>query len=265
MSVKAVWQIQIQITYPGVNNFSAFAYDGLGRNVSIVETTAGSVTSTKQFVWAGGNKARESRDGLGALLTQFFKRGQIISATKYFYEKDHLGSVREMTNSAGSSVSDRSYDPFGRVSVNSETVSPDFGYGSYYVHPRSGLNLTRNRAYNSVFGRFINRDRMRERGGHNLFSYVSNKPVSRTDPSGNAMIGMPSLPNILCVFFPSLCQPHEPPPEPPNDPPSNPPNEPPSDPNHSGHCGPYRADPPEAGNPPTGGDFGGLLLSLIHI
>lgn len=161
-----------------------------------------------------------------------------------------------MTNSAGSSVSDRSYDPFGRVSVNSETVSPDFGYGSYYVHPRSGLNLTRNRAYNSVFGRFINRDRMRERGGHNLFSYVSNKPVSRTDPSGNAMIGMPSLPNILCVFFPSLCQPHEPPPEPPNDPPSNPPNEPPSDPNHSGHCGPYRADPPEAGNPPTGGDFG---------
>ncbi|HEY9772240.1 MAG TPA: hypothetical protein V6C81_00365, partial [Planktothrix sp.] len=35
-----------KITYPGSNNFSIFDYDGFSRNVEIVETTSGSVTST---------------------------------------------------------------------------------------------------------------------------------------------------------------------------------------------------------------------------
>ncbi len=65
----------IKITYPGSNNFSTFVYDGLGRNVSIVETTAGSVTSTKQFVW-NGNFRKEERDGTGALTKKFFVEGQ---------------------------------------------------------------------------------------------------------------------------------------------------------------------------------------------
>src|SRR5882762_1909303 len=52
----------IKITYPGSNNFSSFVYDGLSRNASIVETTAGSVTSTKQFVWSGVDR-KEERDG----------------------------------------------------------------------------------------------------------------------------------------------------------------------------------------------------------
>ena len=37
-----------------------FTYDGFGRNVEIVETVSGSVTSTKQFVWDFGAKAREA-------------------------------------------------------------------------------------------------------------------------------------------------------------------------------------------------------------
>jgi YD repeat-containing protein len=44
-----------KIVYPGSGNTSQFAYDALGRNVSIVETVSGSVTSTKPFVWAGVN------------------------------------------------------------------------------------------------------------------------------------------------------------------------------------------------------------------
>jgi hypothetical protein len=82
-----------------VNNYSSFVYDGYGRNVSIVETVAGSVTSTKMFVWVGGSRCEE-RDGTGAVTKQFFDRGQVNSTTKYLYNKDHLDSIREMSLTA---------------------------------------------------------------------------------------------------------------------------------------------------------------------
>lgn len=206
----------IKITYPGVNNFSTFMYDGLSRNVSIVETTAGSVTSTKQFVWNGGNKAQEERDGTGTIIKKFFVSGQTNSGTNYFYTADHLAnptnlasqfqqtalkagmvfspaftsSIREMTNTSGIIQSQMAYDPFGRAFQLQGTISPDFQFGDYYSHARSGLNLTLTRAYSSSLGRFINRDFAGEFGGVNLFRYMENHPVLGVDPSGRCAIAV---------------------------------------------------------------------------
>ena len=178
----------IKITYPGTNNFSSFAYDGLGRNVSIVETTAGSVTSTKQFVWARDKmrpyQACEERDGSGVLTKKFFDRGQMNSSTKYFYNRDHLGSIREMTDNTGVVQAQYSFDPYGQITKILETVPSDFGYAGYYSHSRSGLNLTLMRAYSSAQGRFINRDPIEETGGVNLYCYLSDQPVAGSDMSG---------------------------------------------------------------------------------
>lgn len=187
-----------------MNNFSSFVYDGLSRNVSIVETTTGAVTSTKMFVWAK-DKMRpyafcEERDGSGTLTKKFFGRGQVNSATKYFYDFDHLGSVREMTDNSGGIQAQYALDPFGRVSKISESVASDFGYAGYYLHARSGLNLTKTRAYSALQGRFINRDSIEENGGLNLFGYALNNPVSLTDPSGTATLSLPSI----CKLVPWL-------------------------------------------------------------
>ncbi len=101
------------------NNFSSFVYDGQERNVSIVETTAGSVTSTKHFVWSMDKKRRysacEERDGSGTLTKKFFALGQMNSTTKYFYDRDHVGSIREMADNFGSVQAEYAFDPFGRV------------------------------------------------------------------------------------------------------------------------------------------------------
>ena len=80
------------------------------------------------------------------------------------------------------------YDTYGQVTKTAGTADSDFQFAGYYVHTRSGLNLTRTRAYSSSFGRFINRDRIGEWGGINLYGYVENAPVSAIDPSGNASI-----------------------------------------------------------------------------
>lgn len=164
-----------------------------------METTAGSVTGTKQFVWATDRKrpykACEERDGSGVLTKKFFGRGQMNSTTKYFYDKDHLTSVREMTDNSGIVQAQYAFDPYGRVSKISELVASDFGFGGNYLHSRSGLNLTRTRPYISSLGRWINRDLITERGGLNLYSYVLNSPVSKFDPSGLLPPSGISLPN----------------------------------------------------------------------
>lgn len=65
-----------------------------------------------------------------------------------------------------------------------ENVAADFQYAGYYLHSSSGLSFTDTRAYNTRFGRFINRDPIAESGGINLYGYVGNMPVAMSDPTG---------------------------------------------------------------------------------
>ncbi|MGH9548374.1 MAG: RHS repeat domain-containing protein, partial [Terriglobales bacterium] len=173
----------IKITYQGTNNFTDFSYDPYGRNVMIVETTAGSVTSTTQFVWSGHSR-RESRDGSSALISQFFPLGQIDGSTKRYYCLNHNGSITEVTDSFGAIVGQQTFDGFGRPTQLQGSYVPDFGFAEYYLHSRSGLNITFTRAYNPVSGRWINRDKIAESGGSNLYAYVGNNPITYFDPGG---------------------------------------------------------------------------------
>jgi RHS repeat-associated protein len=143
----------------------------------------GSSPGTRQFIWSGDYR-REVRDASGNLTAQFFPRGETISGTSYYFTKDHLGSIREMTNGAGTIVWQQSFDPFGVPTTLVSTTAADIGYAGYYVHSRSGLNLTRTRAYSASLGRFISRDPIEEKGGTNLYAYVMNNPMSWTDPDG---------------------------------------------------------------------------------
>ncbi len=175
----------IKITYPGSANNSTFTYDALGRCVQIVETSGGTVTSTKQFVWSNGLAPHEARNASSAITAQYFSLGEKISGTSYYYTKDHLGSIREMTNTSGAIQGQYAYDPYGQVNkiAGSGPVS-DFQYAGYYYHSPSALSATLNRAYSASMGRWLNRDPIEERGGINLYGYVLNNPISITDPSG---------------------------------------------------------------------------------
>ncbi|RTL42363.1 MAG: hypothetical protein EKK48_10235 [Candidatus Melainabacteria bacterium] len=173
----------IKITYPGSGNNSQFTFDGNGICAKIVEVSGGSTTSTKQFVWCGGARCEE-RDGAGSTTKKFFSNGQTISGSKYFYTKDQLGSIREMTDTSGVIQAQYAFDPFGRVTQIASAQSSDLRYAGYYGHSPSGLNLTTYRAYNAALGRWISRDPIGETGDNNLFAYAYNLPTSVIDPSG---------------------------------------------------------------------------------
>src|SRR5438552_16185393 len=94
---------------------SEFTYNGLNQRVKIIEKTNGSVTSTKQFVRIPGDpQPSEERDGSNSLTKRFYPQGMQVDSTNYYYTRDHLGSIHELTDSSGVMQSRYDYDPYGR-------------------------------------------------------------------------------------------------------------------------------------------------------
>ena len=167
---------------------SEFTYDGMSRRTRIVEKESGIVMNDKRLIWCGSSICEE-RDAVAGLTKRFFRNGETQTAngatTAYFYTRDKLASVREMTDSSGNVVASYDYDPWGRANkLSGSTIDAAFGYAGYYVHAPSGLYLTQYRAYDPNFGRWVSRDPIGEAGGVNLYAYADNDPVNVTDPLG---------------------------------------------------------------------------------
>ena len=172
------------INYTGTTNRTEFGYDGLSRRVKIVEKTNGTVTSEKHLAWEG-MAILEERDASDTVIKRYFPEGQ-LEGTSYFYTRDHLGSVREVTDSTGSVLNSYEYDAYGRQTpiYQSPSGKSDFGYTGHYIHQLSGLHLAPYRAYDAPLGRWLSRDPIGESGGRNLYGYVHNRPVQFRDPRG---------------------------------------------------------------------------------
>jgi len=178
----------VRYTNPSTNTSSSFVYDGLSRLVRVVDanTQTGTITADHSYLWCGANRCL-AHDNLmgGAVSTQYFAQGEILSGTGYYYVTDQLGSIQQLVSASGTIVTQYAYDPYGNQStVVGGTVASDLGYAGYFNHAASGLNFTRNRAYDPVHARWINRDPIGEAGGINLYAYVGGNPLTYRDPSG---------------------------------------------------------------------------------
>ena len=158
----------------------------MSRCVKIIEKNNGTVTSEKRFVWEGMSMAEE-RDASNAVTKRFFGQGVQIGATNYYYNRDHLGSVREVTDSTGTVRTRYDYDLWGRrTKINGGASDPeaDFGFTGHYYHAPSGLCLAPFRQYDANPGRWLSRDPIEEAGGLNFYRYVLNNPILYWDPYG---------------------------------------------------------------------------------
>jgi len=127
----------------------------------------------------------EQRNGTSTTAAQrYLPQGVQQGTSKFFYTRDHLGSIREVVNNSGGVVARYDYDPYGRRTKLSGTFDSDFGFTGHYYHVPSGLHFAPFRAYSAEFGRWLTRDPILETGGINLYAYVIGNPVNRIDTLG---------------------------------------------------------------------------------
>lgn len=103
---------------------------------------------------------------------------------------DHRGSVKQVTDAAGTVVAELEYDAFGNTVSLTETNPGDAGsirFAGRQLDAATGLYYNRDRWYDPAIGRFISEDPLGFGGGdNNLYRYAANDPVNAADPTGNS-------------------------------------------------------------------------------
>jgi RHS repeat-associated protein len=146
---------------------SRFAYDGLA-------------------VWADLNGSNQVQvqylqgPGIDEMLARSVGGASAWSLT------DRMGSVRQITNLAGSVLDTITYDPFGGVASES---GPSYGdrykYTGREYDSTSQLQYSRARYYDGTTGRWLSEDPLGFSAGDvNLYRYVWNAPTGYVDPMG---------------------------------------------------------------------------------
>ena len=168
------------------NNETEFEYDGQDRRRRIIEYVNGIEQSNETYLWVGGEIVQKRDSIASTILRNYYGLGFSEGANDYFYTRDHLGSVREVIASDGTTVESRyDYDLWGNITgVAGIGVESDFLYTGHFHHSASNLHLTWYRAYDPELGRWLSKDPIAELGGINLYAYVLNDPINHVDLFG---------------------------------------------------------------------------------
>ena len=114
----------------------------------------------------------------------------------FFYHRDRLGNVTEITNFVGEVVQRYVYDAFGNFTIyddegneitaaSAKYLKNPFTFASREFEPDSGHYDNRARRYDSETGLYLSADPIGLGGGDvNVYRYVRNNPLNFTDPYG---------------------------------------------------------------------------------
>jgi RHS repeat-associated protein len=151
----------------------AFVYDGVGTRLK--KTSGGQTTR-----YLGGDY-EIAPDGT---VTKYLVGGKQVGTSFFAHHRDHLQSIQEVTNSAGTEVRRQEHKPFG----DQHYVSGSHLESKGWIGEReeeTQLNYLNARYYDPEIGRFLSPDPMVRAGQKlNRFSYASNNPVNVSDPTG---------------------------------------------------------------------------------
>ncbi|MBN1208836.1 MAG: hypothetical protein JXB05_28515, partial [Myxococcaceae bacterium] len=114
------------------------------------------------------------------------------SITTRFLNNDALGSVSDVTSSAGDVTATRKYDAWGKHRGQTAPEAKDFklGFTGHQFDMETGLTYARARYYDSESGRFISRDThegvLGDAPSLHRYAYANINPLRFVDPTGHA-------------------------------------------------------------------------------
>jgi RHS repeat-associated protein len=159
----------------------SFRYDPLGRRIEIAHGT-----QATRYSYDSENIDAEYDAGNTLVATHLHAPAvdAILESARggqrFYHHVDGLGSVTAITDQTGNVVSRYVYDAFGNQRITGSAVTP-FSFTGREFDAATGLYYYRLRTYDPRIGRFLSEDPL---PADNLYPYVSNNPVSLTDPSG---------------------------------------------------------------------------------
>lgn len=164
-----------------------YSYDGDGLRSSAARTEASGV-SVSDFAWdltaevplLLSDGEHSYLYGLGtAPLAQRDSAGQ-----QEYLHGDALGSIRTVTDSAGSVIAESNYQPYGLATATAEPVAAvtRFGFAGEYTDP-TGLLYLRARYYDPTTAQFVTIDPLVDRT-LTAYGYTGGNPLQYVDPLG---------------------------------------------------------------------------------
>ena len=190
-------------TSSGNGHNISYNYDSQGLRLS--RTVDG--TKTYSYVYIGDQLMEMTIDDNGTVRTlSFFYDNSSPYAVKvtsggssstYYYVLNLQGDVTAIVNSAGKTVVEYTYDPWGKLlSIDGEYknglgIRNPLRYRGYVYDQESGLYYLQSRYYDPTTCRFINADEVlyyKNSLGNHLFAYCENSPVACIDPFGYGKI-----------------------------------------------------------------------------
>jgi RHS repeat-associated protein len=167
----------------------AYTYDVMNRRIA--KSVDGSTT---RFVYDRddvllefeGNIADPSMRYLhGPQVDQVLAQEDGLGATQWLLG-DHLGTIKDLVDDSGNLLNHRTFDSYGNlVSETDGSFESRYSFTGREFDAETGLHYYRARYYDGELGRFVSQDPIGFIGGStNLYRYVKNSPMDRTDPSG---------------------------------------------------------------------------------
>jgi RHS repeat-associated protein len=126
---------------------------------------------------------------------------RISGTTAQYYHQDGLGSVVGLSNNVDTTTVTQRFDAWGNVLASTGAI-PQYGYTGREPD-ETGLVYYRARYYDSMIGRFTQRDPIGLKGGINRYAYVNENPINFTDPQGLQLLNPESTNTVtqqMCYF-----------------------------------------------------------------